>query len=120
VSAAAQAKCPTQFTACVDLASRVSWLQHDGHITYGPVRVMPGAPVNPTPTGHFVVQWKDKDHISGEYHTPMPYSVFFAAGGVAFHQGSLTQGSHGCVHLSAKDAAYYFAHLPVGVQVAVF
>lgn len=33
--------------------------------------------------------------------TPMPYSVFFAPGGIAFHEGSLTEDSHGCVRLAA-------------------
>jgi lipoprotein-anchoring transpeptidase ErfK/SrfK len=51
---------------------------------------------------------------------PMPYAVFFAQGGIAFHGGSLTRPSHGCVHLRIGSARYYHDHLPVGAEVVVF
>jgi lipoprotein-anchoring transpeptidase ErfK/SrfK len=49
----------------------------------------------------------------------MPYSVFFN-GNIAFHQGSLKQLSHGCIHLSGKAAKTFFKALSRGevVQVA--
>jgi lipoprotein-anchoring transpeptidase ErfK/SrfK len=50
----------------------------------------------------------------------MPYAVFFAPGGIAFHGGSLTTLSHGCVHLDIGSARYYYDHLPVGAEVVVF
>ena len=50
----------------------------------------------------------------------MPWATFFETGGIAFHGGSLTQWSHGCVHLSVPDARYYNVHLPVGAEVVVF
>ena len=51
----------------------------------GPVDGEPGAPDCPTPVGTFTVQWKDPHHVSDlPNHAPMPYSVFFASGGVAF------------------------------------
>jgi lipoprotein-anchoring transpeptidase ErfK/SrfK len=50
----------------------------------------------------------------------MPWATFFAAGGIAFHGGSLTQWSHGCVHLALANARYYNVHLPVGAEVVVF
>jgi lipoprotein-anchoring transpeptidase ErfK/SrfK len=49
----------------------------------------------------------------------MPNSVFFAAGGIAFHAGSLTSPSHGCVHLSDADSAIFFDSLAVGATVQV-
>ncbi len=48
----------------------------------------------------------------------MPYSVFFN-GGIAFHQGSLRQLSHGCIHLSGKAARAFFGSLSRGEIVQV-
>ena len=50
----------------------------------------------------------------------MPWAVFFAPGGIAFHGGSLTTPSHGCVHLTDANAHYYNQHLPDGAEVVVF
>jgi lipoprotein-anchoring transpeptidase ErfK/SrfK len=73
-----------------------------------------------TPTGTFRVLWKDQDHKSAEFDdAPMPYSVFFADGGIAFHQGNPNNPSAGCVHLSAADAQAWFAALEVGDEVQV-
>ena len=116
--------CPPEAIACVDERLRISWLQHDGKITYGPVPVMPGSdgPQDSvaTPKGTFHVMRKDADHVSSEFGEPMNNSVFFAAGGIAFHEGSLVDTSHGCVHLSPADSARYFQELQKGAEVAVF
>jgi len=42
------------------------------------------------------------------------------AGGIAFHGGSLTAWSHGCVHLTDSNAHYFKRAPPVGAQVVVF
>lgn len=73
------------------------------HIT----RLKGGRKSDPTPIGKFTVTRTDKKHISSQFHAPMPYSVFFR-GGSAFHQGSLTSPSHGCIHLSEPDAHNLF------------
>jgi lipoprotein-anchoring transpeptidase ErfK/SrfK len=52
-------------------------------------------------------------------HAPMPFSVFFADGGVAFHEGSLQTSSYGCVHLAHDDAVAFFNTLQVGDEVQV-
>ena len=73
------------------------------------------------PRGTFHVEWKAGAHyMSTEYHEPMPCAVFFAPGGIAFHGGSLTAPSHGCIHLDIGSARYYDDHLPVGAEVVVF
>jgi hypothetical protein len=46
--------------------------------------------------------------------------VQFTSGGVAFHAGSLTLPSHGCVHLTMANAHYYNEHLAIGAEVVVF
>lgn len=116
--------CPLEAAVCVDTRLRLSWLQQNGKIVYGPIAVMPGSRgvdgSVPTPQGIFHVEWKDAQHQSNEYNEKMPDAVFFAPGGIAFHEGSLSSSSHGCVHLTGPDSDYYFAHLRVGDEVAVF
>jgi hypothetical protein len=113
--------CPPTASACADLADRVTWLQSEGRITYGPVRMEPGAPADPTPRGTFHVAWKAGAHyISTSFGVPIPYAVFFAQGGIAFHAGSLASSSHGCIHLTLANARYYHDHLPIGAEVDVF
>ncbi len=123
LSPGARRSCPPAASACADLSTDLTWLQSGGAITYGPVRMEPGPPGTPnaTPRGTFHVQWKAGPHyLSTEYHEPMPYAVFFAAGGIAFHGGSLAVASHGCIHLDIGSARYYHDHLPAGAEVVVF
>ncbi|HEY7260342.1 MAG TPA: L,D-transpeptidase family protein [Trebonia sp.] len=123
LTAADRRSCPAAATACVDLTRHITWLQSAGEVTFGPVRAEPGSPgsVHATPRGRFQVSWKaGPGFISNIYHDPMPWAVFFAAGGIAFHGGSLTVPSHGCVHLTTENAHYYNDHLPVGAEVVVF
>jgi hypothetical protein len=115
--------CPATAAACVDLTRDITWLQADGRVTFGPVQMEPGPPgtAHATPTGTFHVSWKTgPDFVSSIYNEPMPWAVFFAPGGIAFHGGSLTRWSHGCVHLTTADAHYYNEHLPIGAEVVVF
>jgi hypothetical protein len=122
LTAAARKACPVAATACVDLKDHLTWLQARGRITYGPVAMEPGTPgtSDATPRGTFHVTWKaGPGYMSSEYHEPMPWAVFFI-NGVAFHGGSLTKHSHGCVHLAIGNARYYHDHLPVGAEVVVF
>ena len=119
LSRSARRSCPPAASACADLNAGLTWLQSDGKITYGPVRMKPGLPR--TPRGTFHVEWKaGADYVSAEFGEPMPYAVFFAPGGIAFHGGSLTKKSHGCIHLDIDSARYYNDHLPVGAEVLVF
>lgn len=48
-----------------------------------------------------------RHHMSGEFHAPMPYSLFFNKGR-AFHGGNVRVESHGCVHLNDTDAPWLF------------
>ena len=49
----------------------------------------------------------------------MPWSVFFADGGIAFHAGNPARASAGCIHLSPADAQAWFEFLQLGDQVQV-
>jgi lipoprotein-anchoring transpeptidase ErfK/SrfK len=115
--------CPSAAAACVDLKAHLTWLQSGGTVFYGPIRMEPGpaGSAHATPPGTFHVEWKaGPDFVSNEYNEPMPWATFFAPGGIAFHGGSLTEPSHGCVHLTVANALYYQDHLPIGAEVVVF
>ncbi|MGH9058892.1 MAG: L,D-transpeptidase [Acidimicrobiales bacterium] len=111
--------CAVKTGACASLSLRLAWLLKDGVVVHGPVPMEPGDATHATPVGTFRVAWKDKVHTSNEYGDPMPNSVFFAAGGIAFHDGPLDRPSHGCIHLTDADSAVFFDSLPVGAEVDV-
>ncbi len=111
--------CTSTAKACVDVDSHLAWLIRDGAVIRGPVAMMPGDPEDPTPTGTFHVQWKAVQYTSREYLVEMPYSVFFADGGIAFHEGGQDTFSAGCVKLDHDDAVAFFQYLQVGDEVQV-
>ena len=112
--------CSAAARACVDLGARQAWLVADGAVVRGPVPISSGGPGRETPRGAFVVEWKNRDHKSTEFDgAPMPFSVFFAEGGIAFHEGDLHSPSAGCVRLAHDDAAAFFDVLQVGDRVEV-
>lgn len=91
-----------------------------GQVTYGPVRLGTGAAGQETPAGTHHVVYKDKHHVSTEFHNaPMPYSVFFTDNGIAFHEGDVDEESNGCVHLSHSAAVAFYDGLHPGDVVEV-
>ncbi|MBP2368803.1 L,D-transpeptidase [Pseudonocardia parietis] len=112
--------CSAAARACVDLENHQAWLMEDGRVTLGPVEVSHGGQGTETPTGDFEVYAKEKDHYSAEYDgAPMPWSVFFAPGGIAFHEGDRDAASAGCVRLKSKDATVFFGNLSMHDRVEV-
>jgi lipoprotein-anchoring transpeptidase ErfK/SrfK len=105
--------------ACLRLSTNQAWLIHQGSAGYGPVPVTHGRPGHATPVGTFSVLRKVRNDWSVPYNAPMPYSVYFTRDGVAFHEGSLSVQSHGCVHLSHSAAVVFYDNLFVGEQVQV-
>jgi lipoprotein-anchoring transpeptidase ErfK/SrfK len=105
--------------ACVDISAKKAWLLSGGKVVYGPVPITTGRKGYATPTGTFHVLYKEKMHYSKEFdNAEMPNSVFFYPGD-AFHQGSLSTPSHGCVHLSSAASLKFFSTLSVGDAVQV-
>jgi hypothetical protein len=112
--------CTAVARACVDLAAGTAWLVDNGKIARGPVPISSGGPGNETPRGDFRVEWKNVNHRSAEFdNAPMPFSVFFAQGGIAFHEGNLHTPSAGCVRLARADAIAFFDFLAVDDPVQV-
>ena len=111
--------CTAAARACVDLDDGLAWLLDRGVVARGPVVVMTGDGHDPTPRGVFHVQWKAEQYTSRQYLTQMPFSVFFANGGIAFHQGRQDTYSGGCVKLTHDDAMAWFDFLQVGDEVQI-
>jgi lipoprotein-anchoring transpeptidase ErfK/SrfK len=110
--------CSATAKACVDLSARKAWLIEDGKVVLGPVSIMPGRVGHLTPTGTFHVQSHVANYYSRKYKAPMPEATFFAPG-IAFHVGSLSVHSHGCVHMSRSSATKFFNTLKVGDEVQI-
>ncbi|MCP2269175.1 L,D-transpeptidase [Actinokineospora diospyrosa] len=116
---ASPAPCSAAARACVDLSANSAWLVNAGSVTYGAVPITSGKAGYRTPVGSFKVTYKDIDHWSKAFNGPMPFSVFFTTSGVAFHEGSLSQLSHGCIHLSPEAARVFYDNLAPGDIVEV-
>lgn len=92
---------------CVDRKHHEATLFHGGAL-YNSWLVRTGSADAPTRLGTHVVYWRDIDHVSSLYASPMPWSQFFD-GGEALH-GSVMMidpyvgHSHGCVNLYLEDA----------------
>ena len=116
---AAAVPCGITEGACVDISAKKAWVISGGQVVYGPVPITTGRKGHATPTGTFKVLYKEKMHYSKEFdNAPMPNSVFFYPGD-AFHTGSLSTPSHGCVHLSSTASLKFYNALDVGDPVQV-
>jgi lipoprotein-anchoring transpeptidase ErfK/SrfK len=114
----ADVPCSITNGACVDLSARKTWLLVDGQVVYGPVHAEPGRTGWSTPVGTFTVTTKAAHYVSHEFNAPMPLATFFLPG-IAFHVGSASTPSHGCIHLSQAAAQYYFTNLHIGESVQI-
>lgn len=111
--------CAVTAKACMDLSSRQAWLTDGaGHVTAGPFAARGGKSGASTPTGTFTVQKKVKNYWSKAFDAPMPNSVFFKPG-YAFHAGSPSVASNGCVHLTRAASQQFFDTLAPGDQVQI-
>lgn len=93
--------------ACYDRRWHQVNLYHDGKLLNSWL-VRGGGTSTRTRTGTFRVYYRDIDHVSSVFHTPMPYSQFFS-GGQALHGSRLMMDpylghSHGCVNFWTEDA----------------
>jgi hypothetical protein len=110
--------CSAAARACADLSSNRAWLIRDGKIEYGPTKIVHGRAGYRTRAGTFQVFFKSRNHVSSIYDVAMPNAVFFN-GNIAFHQGRLRGGSHGCVRLSRAASQVFFGALQRGDVVQI-
>ncbi len=111
--------CSISDGACIQLSTNQTWVLRGDKIAYGPVPITHGRKGYETPLGDFPVLRKVKDEWSRPYNGPMPWSTYFTHSGIAFHEGSLTEPSHGCIHLDPASAQFYFKNLAIGETVQV-
>jgi lipoprotein-anchoring transpeptidase ErfK/SrfK len=107
--------------ACYDRTRHEVTLWHEGTLINAWL-VRGGASDHQTRTGDFRVYYRDIDHVSSLYNSPMPYSQFFS-GGEAFHGSAtmidpFTGHSHGCINLYNEDARQLW-NLTSKVRLAV-
>ncbi len=93
--------------ACYDRSMHQVVLLHNGNFV-NTWLVRGGAASMPTRRGTHRVYYRNKDHVSSLYGSPMPYSQFFD-GGQALHGSRLMTDpfyghSHGCVNMYVEDA----------------
>lgn len=121
----AAGKCPVKkyTVACVDLNRELMWVQKDKKVTFAVVNIRSGRPGYRTRTGWKTIYWRNKNHWSSIYNTPMPYAQFFD-GGQAFHavygQLATPTGSRGCVNLSHAHAKKLWDVLRKGDRVYIW
>ena len=74
-----------------------------------------------TPSGTFYIYGREQNHWSQSYSSWMPYTSWIeGTNGCAFHVGSLTAQSHGCVHLSEEAAIIVFNQAKDGTKVIIY
>lgn len=129
LTAADRRDCPAAAVACVDLVRHLTWLQSDGKVSFGPVRMEPGKPgsgAHATPSGTFQVKWKaGPDFVRDIYDEPMPWATFFAPAAspstaAARPSGRTAASTSLSPTLTVANAHYYNEHLPIGAEVVVF
>jgi hypothetical protein len=98
----------------------------DHGITKIEMAVRFGAQRTPTRLGTYKVEWKDENHVSKMFDSPMPYSLFFD-GGQAIHysddfaRNGYRGASHGCVNTRDYDAMQQlFNSVTEGTRVVVW
>ena len=101
-------RCKTRgWHACYDRKRHQVTLWHNGTL-WNSWLVRGGSRSHQTRVGRFKVYYRDKDHVSSLYGSPMPHSQFFS-GGQAFHGSTLMMDpfvghSHGCINMYREDA----------------
>ena len=109
---------------CADLRNQRLWLTKNGVRTYTAQRMRSGdtslSQSEATKAGNHTIYWKNIDHVSSIFGSPMPYAMFFY-GGQAIHESSFsTPGSHGCINVTHNDAKKLWNNSPVGTPVSIW
>ncbi|MEL3949329.1 L,D-transpeptidase family protein [Streptomyces sp. LNU-CPARS28] len=118
-------RCLTGRVMCISKESRtLTWMVDGKAVTTVDVRF--GSEYTPTREGEFQVFWKNRDHVSTLYDTPMPYAMFFS-GGQAVHYSSdfaargYNGASHGCVNVrDKKGIAKLYKQVRTGDKVVIY
>ena len=104
----------------VDLGTQLISVFRGGN-EIGTAVMLYGADGVPTPTGHFPILAKMKDHRSSTYDAPMPYTLRLTGDGVSIHGSKVRWGfaTHGCVGVPTAFAAKLFDAVKKGDEVLI-
>jgi hypothetical protein len=107
--------------ACYDRSMHQVVLMRNGNLV-NTWLVRGGSSSTKTRLGTHAVYYRDKDHVSGLFGSPMPYSQFFDGGEALHGSRSMTDPfsghSHGCVNMYVEDARQLW-NLTVGKRLVV-
>lgn len=118
-------RCQTGRVLCIDKTSRTLRWVVDGQVRKT-VDVRFGSELTPTREGQFSVEWKNRDHVSSLYHTPMPFAMFFSRGQAVHYSSDFAArgyngASHGCVNVRDRAGVeWLFDQVRVGDKVIVY
>ena len=88
---------------CASKKQRKLWMVHNGRILIT-LDARFGRASEPTAEGVHTIYWKDKNHVSSVYGSPMPYSMFFYRGQAIHYSSDFSRrgwngASHGCINI---------------------
>ncbi|MSS46236.1 L,D-transpeptidase [Cutibacterium sp. WCA-380-WT-3A] len=110
---------------CASKNQRKLWMVQNGRILIT-LDARFGRPSMPTAEGVHSVYWKDKNHISSSYGSPMPYSMFFYKGQAIHYSSDFSRNgwngaSHGCINIrNMTGLKWLWDHTPTGRKIIVF
>lgn len=87
----------------------------------GTAVILYGADKKPTPLGTFPILARFKDHRSGPYDAPMPFTLRLTPDGVSIHGSNVRWGAatHGCVGVPLEFAKKLYDQTRVGDLVTI-
>jgi ankyrin repeat protein len=111
---------PDQLRVEISLAQQNMSVIKDG-LTVFTTKVSTGRQGFTTPSGHYVITDKDRDHRSTIYKCAMPYFMRLNCRDFGMHEGVVPTypASHGCIRLPGDAARKLFAEIPVGTVVMI-
>jgi lipoprotein-anchoring transpeptidase ErfK/SrfK len=104
----------------IDLRQQLISVFRGGH-EIGTSVILYGADKKPTPLGTFPILARFKDHRSGPYDAPMPYTLRLTPDGVSIHGSNVRWGAatHGCIGVPLDFARNLFTQVQVGDLVTI-
>lgn len=118
-------RCLTGTVICGSKSQRKIWMVQNGRILIT-LDARYGRSSMPTAEGVHSVYWKDKNHVSSTYGSPMPYSMFFYKGqaihySAGFAKNGWVGGSHGCINIrNMNGLKWLWNHTPTGRKVIIY
>ena len=118
-------RCLTGTVICGSKSQRKIWMVQNGRILIT-LDARYGRSSMPIAEGVHSVYWKDKNHVSSTYGSPMPYSMFFYKGqaihySAGFAKNGWVGGSHGCINIrNMNGLKWLWNHTPTGRKVIIY